>query len=76
MSPLHGTPLHTACKAGHVKVVQQLLLFGANISLQSPQGRLPKEVAANTRIVNLIEKYEQRINLTLTTQNSEDDDDK
>ena len=33
MSPLHGTPLHTACKAGHVKVVQQLLLFGANITL-------------------------------------------
>jgi ankyrin repeat protein len=30
-SPLHGTPLHTACRTGSLKIVQQLLLNKASI---------------------------------------------
>ena len=76
VSPLHGTPLHTACKAGHVKVVQQLLLFGASITILSPQNKLPKDVAANSRIEALIEKYEQRLLWTQTTQGSDEEEEK
>ena len=60
MSPLHGTPLHQACKVGSVKVVQQLLLNNADFSTKNLKGRLPKEVTRNQRIIYLIEKYEKR----------------
>mmetsp|Transcript_3679 Transcript_3679/g.5537 ORF Transcript_3679/g.5537 Transcript_3679/m.5537 type:complete len:136 (+) Transcript_3679:633-1040(+) len=60
MSPLHGTPLHIACKMGNIKIVQQLLINGADISIKSPKnGKLPKDISDNTRIAFLIEKYEQ-----------------
>jgi ankyrin repeat protein len=35
MSSLHGTPLHLACKAGNLKIVQRLLIHGADITLKS-----------------------------------------
>ncbi len=60
MSPLHGTPLHIACKMGNIKIVQQLLINGADISVKSPKnGKLPKDISDNARIAFLIEKYEQ-----------------
>jgi len=33
VSDLHGTPLHTACKAGFLKIVQQLLLNNADTTV-------------------------------------------
>ena len=35
MSSLHGTPLHLACKIGNLKIVQRLLINGADITLKS-----------------------------------------
>jgi ankyrin repeat protein len=35
MSSLHGTPLHLACKVGNLKIVQRLLIHGADITLKS-----------------------------------------
>jgi ankyrin repeat protein len=71
-SPLHGTPLHTACRTGSLKIVQQLLLNKANIMatcevFQFVDGKrtsrdvTPKEVTKDKRIIRLIEKYEQRL---------------
>ena len=34
-SILHGTPLHLACKIGNLKIVQQLLISGADFSIKS-----------------------------------------
>jgi ankyrin repeat protein len=34
-SSLHGAPLHLACKIGNAKIVQQLLINGADISIKS-----------------------------------------
>ena len=57
MSDLHGTPLHLACKICNLKIVQQLLIHGANITLKS-KGKLANDYTDNQRIVFLIEKYE------------------
>ena len=46
MSPLHGTPLHMACKIGNLKIVQQLLINGADITLIM-KGKLAKDNTAN-----------------------------
>ena len=44
MSSLHGTPLHLACKIGNLKIVQQLLINGADIFLKSlKNGKLAKD---------------------------------
>lgn len=60
MSSLHGTPLHLACKIGNLKIVQQLLINGADIFLKSlKNGKLAKDSTDNQRIVFLIEKYEK-----------------
>lgn len=60
MSSLHGTPLHLACKIGNLKIVQQLLINGADISAKSlKNGKLAKDSTDNQRIVFLIEKYEK-----------------
>ena len=53
-----------------------MLLFGASIAILRPQNKLPKEVAANSRIEALIEKYEQRILQTQTTMGSDDEEEK
>lgn len=71
-SPLHGTPLHTACRTGSLKIVQQLLLNKANIAatceviqfvdgVRASKQVTPKEVTKDKRIIRLIEKYEQRL---------------
>mmetsp|Transcript_17984 Transcript_17984/g.12917 ORF Transcript_17984/g.12917 Transcript_17984/m.12917 type:complete len:131 (+) Transcript_17984:327-719(+) len=60
LSPLHGTPLHTACRGSSVKIVQQLLLSNANINIKNAKNKTPKEVTKNQRIIYLIEKYEKR----------------
>jgi ankyrin repeat protein len=31
MSPTHGTPLHVASRTGNIKIVQRLVVSGANI---------------------------------------------
>jgi len=60
VSSLHGTPLHLACKIGNLKIVQQLLINGADIFIKSQKnGRLAKDSTDNQRIVFLIEKYEK-----------------
>lgn len=59
-SMLHGTPLHLACKIGNLKIVQQLLISGADYSMKSMKnGKIAKDSTDNQRIVFLIEKYEQ-----------------
>ena len=61
LSSLHGTPLHIACKMGNLKIVQQLLISGADINIKSPKnGKLAKDNTDNSRIAFLIEKYEKR----------------
>ena len=59
VSELHGTPLHTACKAGSLKIVQQLLLNSADTQVPTESdGFLPRDVAADQRIIALIDKYQ------------------
>ena len=66
-SNLHGTPLHLACKIGNLKIVQQLLISGADFSIKSQKnGKLAKDCTDNQRIVFLIEKYEKLRALELT----------
>ena len=48
ISELHGTPLHTACKSGSLKIVQQLLLNNADTQITAMEGGLfAKDVAAD-----------------------------
>jgi len=61
ISPLHGTPLHTACKSGTVKVVQQLLLNNSDLYIRDHKGFTAKEYSNNNRIHTLINKYELRM---------------
>jgi ankyrin repeat protein len=59
MSSLHGTPLHLAAKIGNLKIVQQLLIYGANITVKSQKnGKLAKDNTDSQRVIFLIEKYE------------------
>jgi len=47
-SELHGTPLHLACKIGNLKIVQQLLINGADFSIKSAKnGKLAKDNTDN-----------------------------
>ncbi|CDW79366.1 protein kinase domain containing protein [Stylonychia lemnae] len=59
-SSIHGTPLHLACRGGSVKIVQQLLLNNADLSIKNNKFKTAKEVTNNQRIIYLIEKYEKR----------------
>ena len=60
MSSLHGTPLHLASKIGNIKIVQQLLVNGADFNIKSQKnGKLAKHSTDNQRIIFLIEKYEK-----------------
>ena len=60
MSSLHGTPLHMAAILGDLKMVQQLLVHGADFTLRSQKnGKLAKDSTDNQRVVYLIEKYEK-----------------
>lgn len=60
MSSLVGTPLHLACKIGNLKIVQQLLINGADIYLKcTKNGKLAKDSTDNQRVIYLIEKYEK-----------------
>ena len=48
LSQTHGTPLHVACRSGHIKMVQKLVLNGANIYQSEPKKNLlPKQVTFN-----------------------------
>jgi ankyrin repeat protein len=59
MSSLHGTPLHLAAKIGNLKIVQQLLIYGADITVKSQKnGKLAKDNTDSQRVIFLIEKYE------------------
>ena len=59
MSELHGTPLHLAAKIGNLKIVQQLLMNGADITIKSMKnGKLAKDNTDSQRVIFLIEKYE------------------
>lgn len=47
-SELHGTPLHLACKIGNLKIVQQLLINGADFFIKSAKnGKLAKDNTDN-----------------------------
>jgi ankyrin repeat protein len=74
MSGLHGTPLHVASRMGNLKIVQQLLMHGADMSLKSQKnGKLAKHSTDNQRIVFLIEKYETLRALEQDAEDSGDD---
>lgn len=71
-SPLHGSPLHTACRAGSLKIVQQLLLNKASIYARCEvikfvngqrivSNLTPQEVTKDTRIIALIVRYQERL---------------
>ena len=48
MSCLHGTPLHLACKIGNLKIVQRLLINGADITMKSQKNqKLAKDSTDN-----------------------------
>ena len=73
MSSLHGTPLHLAAKIGNLKIVQQLLMNGADITLKSQKnGKLAKDNTDNQRVTFLIEKYEQLRALELESGEADD----
>ena len=60
VSDLHGTPLHTACKLGSLKIVQQLLLNNADTQIvATDENVLAKDIAADQRIIALIDRYDQ-----------------
>ena len=77
MSSLHGTPLHMACKFGDIKIVQKLLISGADLTLKSQKnGKYAKDITDNDRIVFLIEKYEKwRAAEEESDQSAAEDDD-
>jgi ankyrin repeat protein len=71
-SLLHGTPLHTACRAGSLKIVQQLLLNKASIFAKCEvikfvngqrivSNLTPQEVTKDIRIIALIARYQERL---------------
>lgn len=71
MSSLPGTPLHLACKIGNLKIVQQLLINGADIQIKCiKNGKLAKDSTDNQRVVYLIEKYEKLRALELEQEDS------
>ena len=73
MSSLHGTPLHLACKIGNLKIVQRLLINGADITLKSQKNqKLAKDSTDNQRVKYLIEKYEKLRALELESAQSVD----
>ena len=48
MSLTHGAPIHVACRSGNIKIVQKLVMNGANIYVKEPKkNQLPKEVTFN-----------------------------
>lgn len=52
--------MHLACTIGNLKIVQQLLINGADICMKSLKtGKVAKDTTKNQRIVYLIEKYEK-----------------
>ena len=54
-----ATPLHLAAKIGNLKIVQQLLMNGADITIKSMKnGKLAKDSTDSQRVIFLIEKYE------------------
>jgi ankyrin repeat protein len=57
MSEEFGTPLHVACKISNLKIVQKLVLIGANIEAVDSKGKIAKNLTDNQKIVFLIEKY-------------------
>lgn len=60
LSPSAGTPLHVACKTGNLKIVQKLILSGADILIKHPAtGLVARETTNNQRIIFLLEKYEK-----------------
>jgi ankyrin repeat protein len=44
VSPVHGTPLHVACRVKNFNMVQYLLLSGVNFNLEDQDGKLPIDV--------------------------------
>ena len=73
MSSLHGSPLHLACKIGNLKIVQRLLINGADITLKSQKNqKLAKDSTDNQRVKYLIEKYEKLRALELESAQSVD----
>ena len=73
LSQTHGTPLHIACRSGNIKIVQKLVMNGANIYHPEPKKNLlPKQVTFNQKIVFLLERYE-KIYINKSNQNKEDE---
>lgn len=59
-SPRVGTPLHVAAERGHLKVLQKLILSGADTEARHPvSDLLARRIAKDPKIVFLLEKYEK-----------------
>ncbi|MFZ0565268.1 MAG: ankyrin repeat domain-containing protein, partial [Chlamydiales bacterium] len=59
---IHGlTPLHDAAREGHLDIVRLLLSCGADATLRTPDGRLPKDVANKQEVLELFNDYERFI---------------
>jgi ankyrin repeat protein len=56
-SPLHGCPLHVAARSDSVKLVQQLLLYGASPQSADHKGLSPMQVTSSKRIIATIERH-------------------
>ena len=56
-SPLYGTPLHVAARSDSVKLVQQLLLYGASPASLDCKGLSPIQVTHSKRIGATIEMH-------------------
>ena len=49
------TPLHWACKRGHINIVQYLLQSGSDATIVTHKGEQPGDVATNNDIIQLLD---------------------
>jgi len=48
------TPLHWACRRGHLVIIELLLRHGGDVTLLTHKGERPVDVACNDEVVKLL----------------------